>query len=415
MPGDHPTLADRSSSPAGEVPGGAASPARICLLNGTSLPYAVGGAEQQMHLLARALRRCGHEVLVVTYRIDPAWPACETLEGVPIIRTGGLYLGGRLRRRWGLALPHALRELWRQRDRYDIIQVQQTLELGFAAVVAGARWHKPVIARLASSGRTNDLNKLRTHDAPLGRTMARAVLRSSATMVGVTARAVDDLRAAGVPDARIRLIPNGVDVDRYATARADAPDAPIRRVVCVARLEPVKGVDVLVRAWAQVLAALPDATLRIVGRGSQRAALAALVRHLGIDPAVELVGDAPDVRPYLAQAQLYVLPSRSEGMPNALLEAMASGLSCVATRVGACPELIADGVTGYLAAPEDPDALARALLTAMRDPVGARACAQAASAHIRERYSLEAAVRGYEQLYAEAMAGTRLPHARPER
>jgi glycosyltransferase involved in cell wall biosynthesis len=417
MAEERPTLVERAGAPgaadaqdAARVPGAPPLP-RICLLNGTALPHTLGGTERQMQLLARELRRRGHEVLIVTYRTSREWPREETIEGVPVVRTGGLYLGGKLRRRWGMAVPHVLYELWRRRDRYDVIQAQQTLELGFAAAVAGRRLGKPAIARLSSSGRTSDLRLMEETYGAIGRAMARAVVRSSATMVAVTAAAVADLRAAGIPETRIRLIPNGIDAAAYAAGRPGAAGEPIRRVVCVGHLEPVKGVDVLLRAWARVRGELPDAVLQVVGGGSQAAALDGLCRQLGIQDGVEFAGDVADVRPYLARAQLFALPSRAEGMPNALLEAMASGLPCVATRVGACPELIEEGVTGYLAEPESPDGLARALLAAMRAPERTGACARAGLALVRGRYSLDGAIASYEELYRQ-LCVARAPMAR---
>lgn len=177
-------------------------------------------------------------------------------------------------------------------------------------------------------------------------------------------------RDEGVPVARQRVIPNGVDLQRFrppteverAAARASLGLAPQTQVVvCVASLSPVKRHADLISAFASVRPQCPDLQLLLVGAGEEEAALRAQVDRLGLAQAVCFLGLRAEVTPVLWAADLCVLASESEGLPNAVLEAQACGLPVVATAVGGTPELIEEGVNGWLVAPRQPEALAHAL------------------------------------------------------
>jgi glycosyltransferase involved in cell wall biosynthesis len=138
------------------------------------------------------------------------------------------------------------------------------------------------------------------------------------------------------------------------------------------RLEPIKGYDLLIDAFAAVLAARPDARLELAGEGSARTDLERQVTRLAIGHAVRFLGWM-DLTPAMARWSLFVQPSREEGLGVAALEAMANGLPVVATAVGGLPELVQSGVTGLLAAPGAAPALADAITALLRDPAMARA------------------------------------------
>jgi glycosyltransferase involved in cell wall biosynthesis len=135
----------------------------------------------------------------------------------------------------------------------------------------------------------------------------------------------------------------------------------MRRLISVGRLEEQKGHDVLIEAFAAVLRTHPDLQLTICGDGPARNGLIRAATRLGIADRVEFAGWRHDVATLLAEADLLVHPARWEGFGLVLLEAMRAALPIVATRVGAIPEVISDGVTGILVAPEEPEALAAAI------------------------------------------------------
>jgi len=214
-------------------------------------------------------------------------------------------------------------------------------------------------------------------------TWERAAARWTDLFVCVGTAEAEAGREQGVP-GRYTVVRNGVDLRRYAVAdtaaRAAArhalgldPGAPL--AVCVGRVTRQKGQDVLLAAWPRVRAACPDATLALVGDGDQLAALSAT-------PAagVTFAGAVDDVRPWLAAADLVVLPSRWEGLPLTALEAFASGRPVVASRVAGLAEVVPSAV-GALVPPEDPAALGDALARRLRDADLRRAEGRAAAAH----------------------------------
>lgn len=214
----------------------------------------------------------------------------------------------------------------------------------------------------------------------------------------------------GIAPSKLTLIDNGVDTERFRPAQAGGPrgepwqDDPDAFVIgTVGRLQDVKDQATLVDAFALLRAMLPGERLRLVlvGDGPLRAALAARIAAAGLDDCVWLAGPRSDVAPVMRSFSLFALSSIAEGTPVTLLEAMASSLPVVATGVGGIPDLVADGVTGTLAPPSDPAALAGALAEYVRTPARARAHGAAGRARIEQAYSMHAMLRAYIDLYDE--------------
>src|SRR5262249_42375587 len=156
---------------------------------------------------------------------------------------------------------------------------------------------------------------------------------------------------------------------------------------------------VLLQAWHLVHKEFPGARLIVAGAGPLQAQLAWMVKALHIEDSVEFVGLQSDIPAVLRQGSIATLPSRWEGMPNAVLEAMACGLPCVATRVSGTEDIITHGVNGLLVEPEDYQAMAQALLVLLRDPVLTSAYGKAARERIEQDYSLEHITGIYLELY----------------
>ncbi len=211
-----------------------------------------------------------------------------------------------------------------------------------------------------------------------------------------------------LPAAKLVVIPNGIDLaDFPAPAEQGAHPAPERlRIGYVGRLAPVKGVDVLVEAAAQLAAQadLPPWELRLIGDGELRAPLEQQIAAHGLGERVRLLGARDDIPAQLAELELFVLPSRWEGMPNAALEAMAAGLPVVATRTGGTPEVVADGATGLLVAPESAAALAGALRRLLLDAELRRRLGAAGRARVQEQFTLERTAATTHALYAALLA-----------
>jgi glycosyltransferase involved in cell wall biosynthesis len=175
------------------------------------------------------------------------------------------------------------------------------------------------------------------------------------------------------------------------------------------RLSAEKGFDRLIAAFAAVVAEDPNARLLILGEGSERPALEAQARRLGLDRSVCLPGFREGAAGYLKHFDLFVLSSLTEGLPLAVLEAMQAGVPVLATRVGAVPELLAEGDAGYLLDTVSADAIAAAIGTLRRQPQAVRQRVERAGRRVRELYSSRRMAAGYTDIYRQLLAGAGSP------
>lgn len=213
-----------------------------------------------------------------------------------------------------------------------------------------------------------------------------------------------------VPGERLSQIYNGVDTDKFTPASAPRPSilgcpfgAGHWLVGTVGRMQAVKDQPNLARAFVRALALAPAlrSTMRLVmvGDGPLRTQVMDILRTAGVDDLAWLPGERNDVADILRGLHCFALPSRSEGISNVVLEAMASGLPVVATAVGGNPELVREGVTGTLVPPDDPDALARALAALAAEPARAQALGLAGRAEVEARFSLRSMMTAYQGVY----------------
>lgn len=235
----------------------------------------------------------------------------------------------------------------------------------------------------------------------------RRLLRRVAAVVAVSAATRDALRDAGVPADRLHLVENAIDVDRVAAEAAAGRDA-VRRawalaegeraVVALGRFSPEKGHATLVDAFRTVVADVPTARLVLVGDGVLEADLRRAAAAL---PAgcVVFAGWRTDPARCLGAADVFVLPSLREGLPLAVLEAMAAGVPVCATAVGGVPEALDGGACGVLVAPGDAPGLADALRRLLRSPDEAGRWAAAARARVRARYDAAPQAAALERLW----------------
>jgi glycosyltransferase involved in cell wall biosynthesis len=220
-------------------------------------------------------------------------------------------------------------------------------------------------------------------------------------VVGNSQAAAAQLRVEGLPATKIEVIHNGIDLASFVPCNYSTRP---RRIVTVACLREEKRIDVLIAAAPTILAKYPDAEFWIVGDGSCRGQLVTLARDMGVLSRFRFLGHREDVAALLSQADLFVLPSRSEAFPNAVTEAMAAGLPVVATAVGGIPELVTDGQTGRLVPTGDPMALARALLDLIDEPMRAAELGRAGRRQIEQTYSFDRMVDAFTTLYLSELA-----------
>ena len=205
--------------------------------------------------------------------------------------------------------------------------------------------------------------------------------------------------ADGLEPARVVVVENGVDLDRFADAPLPFSWPGIVRVGCVANLRPVKNIDGLMHAAKLVLARCPHAVFEVAGDGEQRGDLERLHAELGLGDRFVLRGSVADVPGFLKSIDVAVLPSNSEGMSNALLEMMAAGRAVVATDVGANARLVADGVGGRVVPPGDVAALADAISELIGAQETARRYGRAAQEFVAAKYGRAAMVARFTEFF----------------
>jgi len=227
-------------------------------------------------------------------------------------------------------------------------------------------------------------------------------------------------RGVGVRRENISQLYNGVDTERFAPAASRTPiaGAPFGAaddwlVGWVGRMDAVKDPVNLARAFLRAREVSPAAAKRLrlvlVGDGAERAKLAPLLETPRVREHVWFAGERDDIAEVMRGLDCFALPSRAEGVSNTILEAMASRLPIVATRVGGNAELIDSGMSGLLVPPQDPDALARAILTYFTERSTARRHGKAARQVAERRFSLSRMVADYSSLYERSLAAAGIP------
>ena len=297
-----------------------------------------------------------------------------------------------------LACYPLLRGLRRQYA-FDLIDAHYFYPDGVAAVLLGRLLRVPVVV----TGRGSDLNVLPRHAVP--RRWIRWAACRAAALITVCEALKGRLQALGVPSSRVTVLRNGVDldlfrppVDRQALRARMGMDGPT--LLSVGNLVPVKGHDITLAALRQV----PRARLILVGEGSHQMQLLHQARSLGLEGRLRLVGNVSqrELADYYGAADILVLASRSEGMPNVVLEALACGTPVVASDVGGVAEVITTPDAGRLVPPGNSAALAAALNQCLDSPPDRERTHRHGM-----RFSWEATVDGQLALYEAVLAGHR--------
>jgi len=243
-----------------------------------------------------------------------------------------------------------------------------------------------------------------TGHVPLRRRLAFRVLSRMTTYPLTVCEAAERMlvQELGWPLGKVRVIPNGIDTARFSPRSQDTAASDRLVIGCVGSLTPVKNHALLVRAFAELVQAGIDCELRIAGEGPERSTLERLTEKLGVASRVSFPGHLHDVPEFLRCLDVFALPSSSEAHPNALLEAMACGLPCVATNVGGVAEVLDSGRCGRLSSPGDIKEFTGALLDLSTNPERRRSLGAAAHRRVAELYSMDTMVLAYHRLYCEA-------------
>jgi glycosyltransferase involved in cell wall biosynthesis len=344
----------------------ALGPLSVLMLSDYFLPSS-GGVERVVFEVSRRLVREGHKVTVLTLQVRDA-PEHETIEGIEVVRVAGFELTRLLGAQIAVS-PHvwfALRKHLKT-TRFDILHTHNIFfHVSLAAAVWASRLGVPLVTT-AHVGSTHGLQGL-VAKATLAyeKTVGRYVLNASQQVIAVSQAVAEHLRPMMGDSERLRVVPNGVDLQLFSPRR-QGPQPQPHTVVFVGRLIFNKGPQALLDAVPQVLARFPDTRFLFLGDGPLRTDLERNARQLGVAANVEFRGQFEDVAAILGQGSVFCRPSLTEGLPLTALEAMACELPVVVTGVGGTAEVVADGISGYIVPPNSPSQIADRLCQLLGD------------------------------------------------
>jgi glycosyltransferase involved in cell wall biosynthesis len=390
MPTASPTYPP-AASPVSHSPGGpglASSTRRTRVMHITQ-DLMVGGLERVIVLLCRTLDRERFEPSVLCLREGKGFAPELVEHGIPV------HVLPWSREKLDYFAFRKVGEVLRER-RIDVIHTHNT----------GPFFHGALGATLAGVKTHIHTDHARPFPDSLRWMVAEHVLSHLAyRVVGVSDDTTHNLRHyEKIPESKLATIPNGIDLQPVRTdparLRQELGISPATTVIGTAgRLTHQKGMEFLIQAAGLLAPRFPDLTVLIVGEGSEQNALQEMVRSAGLQDRVRLLGLRMDIPDLLALFDIYALPSRWEGLPMAILEAMAASLPIVASAVGGVPTAVREGVNGLLVPPENPVALAGALEKLLDEPQLRKRMGEAGRKRYEAGFTARQMTRRYERLY----------------
>jgi len=366
-------------------------------------PPVVGGTEIQTLRLAKALITRNVNPIVITRRLRGI-RRFEQVDGVPVYRL--FTLGSGTVASLSFMFSSFL-FLIKNRRKYRIIHAHLPSSPAITATVAGKVLRKKVIVKFACSGKTGNIQ---TSDRTcLGRAKLKFLMKYGDVFVCPSEEVERELINYGFDKERVVEISNGVDTALFYPVddlqkgnlrrRFNFPSLPV--MVYSGRLESRKRLAILLKAWQRVVKVKEESYLLIVGDGSQKDSLINLAKELKIIESVKFTGQVDSVNEYLQAGDGFVFPSSAEGLSNALLEAMATELPIVATKIGGTEEAIENERNGILVEPDNVDQLANGIITLLSQPEVAHKFGREARRTIEENYSIDIVAQKHLKVYEE--------------
>jgi glycosyltransferase involved in cell wall biosynthesis len=363
-----------------------------------------GGAEKECQKLSGRLLKEGIAVTVLTQSCEGS-PDYEVIDEIPVYRK---------MKGWHLyEYTYMLSVLWflvKHIRHYDIIQCFGLYLFIPPVALIKYLFNKRAIARIEGPGCSGDFHRIK--QLKCGQLILSSAQRLD-RIIGISRDICREIKGNGFPDQSVVSIPNSVDVNCFRPGE-DGRRGKVRNICFIGRLAEEKGVRYLIKAMMGVKKEWDGIQLYIVGDGPLRSGLEELSRQLGLMDDTAFVGHTDSVLSYYQEADLFVLPSLSEGLPLSLLEALSCGLPVIATAVGGSREIVDPhdeagsipvsqyhiGTYGILVNPKDVEGLARALLRSLKDRELSEHLGIAAQQYVKSTFSLDTVVDTYRALYA---------------
>jgi glycosyltransferase involved in cell wall biosynthesis len=362
-----------------------------------------GGAENQLRQLAPHLIKRGSKVEIVTRRWRKEMPAQELISGIMVYRVGipGTSLSAKI-----IFISSLFLFMFRAGSRIDIYHSHGAVHMGALCALIQFLRKKKNVAKIATAGKIPRL--LSTWSGRL----SLAMLKRSSAIISMTGEIEQELKSINTLKSVIYSIPNGVDCSRFHPSpsverkewKMNNKLPPESLLICFSsRLVFRKGLDVLLDAWARIVHFVPEAFLLVVGSGENQpdSVEEAMCERIAKEKwkNVRFTGETQRPEEFLSKVDLFIFPSREEGFPNALMEAMASRLPCVASKIGGVEALISDNENGVLFESENSDDLAKKCVDLIHDRKKRENMGENARRHMLTYYSFEAISEKYIGLY----------------
>lgn len=382
---------------------------KVLMLSDYFPPHVGGGVEKVVYEISRRLTVKGVEVVVLTLNTDGAVDF-EIMDGIRVYRCMAANLTGAIGAQLSVSplAPLKILNVCRN-ERPDIVHANNRFFTTTMFAVALKRLiRKPLVTTLHLGPMAFESRLLsvavRSYEGTIGKSIVRFSDKVIAVSEAVKAQAV----RLGARPCDVAVVPNGVDLREFKPDEVRGSDGA-KRICCVGRLIPNKGVQYLVEASPSVLSSHPDAEFIIVGDGPMRNRLVGMAEGLGVKHAFRFMGAVPSVSDVLRGCRIFVRPSLTEGMPLTVLEAMACGLPVIASRISGTPEVVLDGETGILVEAGSVKQIADAIKQLLSDGDGATRMGVNGLRLVRERYDWDRAadlvIRVYEGILQKRNRG----------
>ncbi len=368
----------------------------------------IGGSEIQAYRLSEMLLKMGQKVFIVTRKTkDTGTDTTKDHENVY-----KLSVFGKKRIASILFLIKTFFFLLRYMLEYDVIHCHLATSTALGCLMAGWFVNAPVLIKLGGSGKTGDIQ---TSTATRGGNLKLGLLKRGRCRFVVPSKEIaQEMINAGFNSKKIMIIPNGVDSDYFC------PITPIEKnmrkrgvgiegmklALYIGRLEYGKGIILMIDAWARLNRMTGNWRLLIIGSGRLENAIKHKIKEKGMEKRISLIPPiSPDkVRDYLQIGDLFIQPSRYEGLSNSILEAMSCELPVIASRIGGNQELINDRINGLLFNPGDISDLSRVLAKALEDDKERKILGINARKWVTENLDLKLITKMYIQLYQKMLS-----------